>query len=121
MKRIIIFGASSGIGAELAKSYAAEGNMVAVAARREEMLKELQREYPINIITFRADMEALPQEEGGNPEENPRGRFLEMLEAQLPTFFETVIPGDAGGPWRGGSGNLLLRGGQTECPTGDAN
>ena len=81
MKKIVIFGASSGIGAELAKSYAAEGNMVAVAARREEMLKELQREYPINIITFRADMEALPHEEGGSQEESPRGRFLEMLEA----------------------------------------
>ena len=81
MKRIIIFGASSGIGAELAKSYAAEGNMVAVAARREEMLKELQREYPINIIPFRADLQALPQEEGGSQEESPKGRFLEMLEA----------------------------------------
>lgn len=81
MKKIVIFGASSGIGAELAKSYAAEGNMVAVAARREEMLKELQREYPINIITFRADMEALPQEEGGSQEESPKGRFQEMLEA----------------------------------------
>lgn len=81
MKRVIIFGASSGIGAELAKSYAADGNMVAVAARREEMLKELQKEYPINIITFRVDMEALPHEEGGKQEESPRGRFMEMVEA----------------------------------------
>lgn len=81
MKRVIVFGASSGIGAELAKSYAAEGDMVAVAARREENLKELQREYPINMITFRADMEALPQEEGGTAQESPRGKFLQMLEA----------------------------------------
>lgn len=81
MKRIVIFGASSGIGAELAKSYAAEGNMVAVAARREDNLRELQREYPVNIITFRADMEALPPEEGGIHEMSPRGKFMEMLEA----------------------------------------
>lgn len=81
MRKIVIFGASSGIGAQLARSYAAQGNMVAVAARREEKLKELQREYPVNIITFRVDLEALPQEEGGKTEESPRGKFQQILEA----------------------------------------
>ena len=81
MKRIIIFGASSGIGKLLAESYAAEGNMVAVAARREDNLKELQKSHPINIITFKADMAALPQEEGGDADLSPKGMFNEMVEA----------------------------------------
>lgn len=81
MKKIIIFGASSGIGKLLAESYAAEGNMVAVAARREENLKELQKTHPINIITFKADMAALPQEEGGDADLSPKGMFNQMVEA----------------------------------------
>ncbi len=81
MRKVIIFGASSGIGAELAKRYAQEGCMVAVAARREENLKELQREYPVNIITFRADMTSAPQEEGGNAADSPKGKLEQMLEA----------------------------------------
>ena len=81
MRRVIIFGASSGIGAELAKRYAQQGCMVAVAARREENLKELQKEYPVNVITFRADMTSAPQEEGGDYTESPKGKFEQMLEA----------------------------------------
>ncbi len=81
MKRVIIFGASSGIGAELAKKYAEEGNMVVVAARRMENLQEIQKEYPVNIITFKADMTAAPIQEGGELRESPRGKFTEMLEA----------------------------------------
>ena len=81
MKKVLIFGASSGIGKMLAEGYAAQGCMVAVAARREENLKELQREYPVNIITFKADMSAPAQEMGGALEESPRGKFFEMVEA----------------------------------------
>lgn len=40
-KRAVVVGASSGIGAALARKLAAEGYIVAVLARREEMLEEL--------------------------------------------------------------------------------
>ncbi len=50
MKRVIIIGASSGIGRALAEYYASKGCKVAVAARREENLKEIQSLYPQNII-----------------------------------------------------------------------
>lgn len=81
MKRVIIFGASSGIGKELAEGYAAQGCMVAVAARRLENLQELQKKYPVNIITFKADMSAPSVEMGGSEEESPRGKFMEMVES----------------------------------------
>ena len=81
MKRVVIFGASSGIGKELAESYAVQGCMVAVAARRLENLQELKKQYPDNIMTFRADMAAPAVEKGGVTQESPRGKFMEMVEA----------------------------------------
>lgn len=81
MKKVIIFGASSGIGKKLAEGYAAQGCMVAVAARRLENLQELQKRYPVNIITFKADMSAPSVEMGGTAQESPRGKFMEMVEA----------------------------------------
>ena len=50
MRRVIIIGASSGIGRMLAEHYASEGCRVAIAARREENLKEIHNLYPQNII-----------------------------------------------------------------------
>ncbi len=44
MKRTMIIGASSGIGRELARLYAAEGDIVGLAARRLNLLEELQKE-----------------------------------------------------------------------------
>ena len=58
MKRIIIFGASSGIGKMLAQMYAKEGNMVVASARREENLVALQGEFPNNIVAHAADVTA---------------------------------------------------------------
>ena len=51
MRKIIIIGATSGIGRELAKIYAGEGNLVGVTGRRQELLYTLQLEYPNDIIT----------------------------------------------------------------------
>ena len=50
MKRVIIIGASSGIGRMLAEHYASEGCKVAIAARREENLKQIQSLYPQNVF-----------------------------------------------------------------------
>lgn len=50
MKKIIIIGATSGIGREMAKIYARAGNLVGVTGRRNELLHSLQLESPDNII-----------------------------------------------------------------------
>lgn len=51
MKRIVIVGASSGIGKEVALLYMKAGWKVGIAARREEALKELQARYPGQVET----------------------------------------------------------------------
>jgi len=50
-KKIIIVGASSGIGREIACRYAVNRNKVGVTARRENLLNELKEKYPAQIFT----------------------------------------------------------------------
>ncbi len=47
MKRVLIIGATSGIGLELAKLYIDKGCMVGLAGRRKDRLKELKLKYPL--------------------------------------------------------------------------
>lgn len=49
MKRIIIVGASSGMGRELALKYAKDGLQLGITGRRESLLKEVQSLYPNNV------------------------------------------------------------------------
>lgn len=56
MKKVIIIGASSGIGENLAKQYAKQGCVVAIAARREDRLNEIKRAFPNNIISYKIDV-----------------------------------------------------------------
>jgi short-subunit dehydrogenase len=58
MKKIIIIGATSGIGRELAKIYADAGDLVAVTGRRQDLLYTLQLDYPNNVITACFDVTA---------------------------------------------------------------
>ena len=58
MKRIIIVGASSGIGRKLAELYAGNGNMVGITGRRNELLNEIRDHYPLNIVTECFDVTA---------------------------------------------------------------
>ena len=53
-QKIIIVGASSGIGREIARKYAANGDKVGITGRREELLNELKSIYPqlISISAF---------------------------------------------------------------------
>jgi len=51
MKKVIIIGATSGIGRELAKLFAANNFLVGITGRREGLLDELQKEFPANIFT----------------------------------------------------------------------
>jgi short-subunit dehydrogenase len=50
-KRIIIVGATSGIGRRVAELYAEKQNMVGITGRRNELLKEIQQQFPEKIIT----------------------------------------------------------------------
>ncbi len=51
MKKVVIIGATSGIGRSLAKQYAARGYQVGVTGRRQELLNSLQQKFPANILT----------------------------------------------------------------------
>jgi len=51
MKKVIIIGATSGIGRQLAKLYAGKNWLVGATGRRNELLQSLQQNYPGNIIT----------------------------------------------------------------------
>lgn len=56
MKKIIIIGASSGIGARIASDYARAGWRVGIAARREDRLKEIKSLYPDRIEYLTIDV-----------------------------------------------------------------
>jgi len=49
LKRIIIVGATSGIGRKTAELYAEKGNKVGITGRRQELLKEIQQQFPEKI------------------------------------------------------------------------
>lgn len=56
MERIVIIGASSGIGRYAARELARRGWLVGAAARDERALSELRSEFPSNIATARVDI-----------------------------------------------------------------
>ncbi|MGP1515164.1 MAG: SDR family NAD(P)-dependent oxidoreductase [Bacteroidales bacterium] len=56
MKRIIIIGASSGIGQRCAEIFASKGYKVAIAARRVEKLIAIEQKYPSNIVYMPIDI-----------------------------------------------------------------
>jgi short-subunit dehydrogenase len=58
MQKILIIGATSGIGRELARLYAATGHRVGATGRRQELLESLQAEYPDHIRTATSDVTA---------------------------------------------------------------
>ena len=71
MKSICIIGASSGLGHRVAEDFARAGLRVAVAARREQPLRELQEKYPDNVVYKTIDI-TLP---------DAVERFNDLLEA----------------------------------------
>lgn len=58
MKRAIVIGASSGIGREVAKLLLADGWLVSIAARREDLLMEVKAINPGMIEVMRIDVTA---------------------------------------------------------------
>ena len=51
-KKIIIVGATSGIGKEMALQYAAKGCIVGITGRREELLNELKQKFSSLIFAL---------------------------------------------------------------------
>jgi len=51
MKRIIIIGATSGIGLELARLFIKEGDMIGITGRRLHLLDDLQKQFPSQVGT----------------------------------------------------------------------
>lgn len=51
MKKVIIIGATSGIGLELAKLYVQNGDLVGGTGRRQHLLEALQQEFPAKVVT----------------------------------------------------------------------
>ncbi len=63
MKKVMIIGASSGIGKSLAMLYAAQGNQVCITGRRLPLLEEIQRQFPEQIKVSAFDVNDLQNNE----------------------------------------------------------
>lgn len=50
-KKIIIIGATSGIGRRMAETYAGEGKKVGISGRRKFLLDEIEKKFPGQIVT----------------------------------------------------------------------
>lgn len=70
MKRIIIIGASSGLGKRIALDFARYGFRVGIAARRKALLKEIKARYPDRIEYLAFDVTA----------DNAVSRFNNLIE-----------------------------------------
>lgn len=56
MKKVLIMGASSGIGLSVAEAFASRGIMVGMAARHTEKMRELKKKYPGNVEYLSIDV-----------------------------------------------------------------
>lgn len=75
MKKILIIGATSGIGRSLAEQYVSENSLVGITGRREAVLQEMNAAHPNQIVNRVCDLtdtqhrisilDALVQEMGG--------------------------------------------------------
>jgi len=58
MKKVIIIGATSGIGKALAMIYLKNGSQVGITGRRKELLEEMQNTYPSQVFIESFDVRA---------------------------------------------------------------
>lgn len=93
-KKIIIVGASSGLGRRLAEIYASKGCDVGVIARRENLLTELQQLFPAQLFIKKADIadenisQSLNELIGGM-----KGADVIIVAASIINFNNDLLPG----------------------------
>ncbi|MFA5404467.1 MAG: SDR family NAD(P)-dependent oxidoreductase [Ignavibacteria bacterium] len=68
MKKVIIIGATSGIGRELAKVFSEKGYLVGITGRRENLLQELKNENPESYLIKSFDI-SQPETNANNLDE----------------------------------------------------
>ncbi|MCZ2459277.1 MAG: SDR family NAD(P)-dependent oxidoreductase [Chitinophagales bacterium] len=85
--KIIIIGASSGMGRKMAELYAGMGNKVGITGRRDFMLREVQQQFPENIFTECFDVT-----------QNENISRLESLENKLGGLDILIISAGTGEP-----------------------
>lgn len=114
IKTVLITGASSGLGAEFARQYAAQGHQLILVARRLDRLKalitELQRQHPQSMWAIAADlaevgaaaelMDEIAGEElsvdilvnnaGYSPKESFTEQSMPVIQAQLQVMVNTL-------------------------------
>ncbi len=56
MRKIIVLGATSGIGREVSRIYAGKGCLVGITGRRQELLQELEQEAPDRYVAASFDI-----------------------------------------------------------------
>ena len=56
MKKVIVVGATSGIGREVARLMLQKGWLLGIAGRRKDLLEELREEYPENVVVYPIDV-----------------------------------------------------------------
>lgn len=56
MARVVIVGATSGIGQALAEKYVAEGHVIGIAGRREERLRQIAKKFPGKVLYEKMDI-----------------------------------------------------------------
>ncbi|MDR2914334.1 MAG: SDR family NAD(P)-dependent oxidoreductase [Tannerella sp.] len=56
MKKVIVLGATSGIGHDVALCMLQRGWLLGIAGRREDLLEELREKYPENIVAYPIDV-----------------------------------------------------------------
>lgn len=59
LKRVLVVGASSGIGRELARLYAREGHILGIMGRRTELLEEIRTEFPGQVTVGTLDVRSM--------------------------------------------------------------
>ena len=79
MQKIIVLGATSGIGREVARIYAKRGCLVGIAGRREELLDELKQEFPDRFLVSAIDITEVSSVEGHLEELVNRMGGLDLL------------------------------------------
>lgn len=88
MKRYaVVTGASSGIGMEFARQLAKKGYSLVLTARREERLKELAKELPVECKAISADL---------SKEEECRRLFEEIKDLKIAVFINNAGFGNCG-------------------------